>query len=245
MATKTSSEKKKMKNLQWGIIAGLICVCIIMAFVSVFLYNRAIRVGAEAVRDSYSSAYKTEKDSTYKAIYDKFKSIAEEKYHVSNRVTISIQEVKETAKLEVLKVSDVEFIIEGKQDNDNNITTWLEVPGDAAFIVDLAAGEYIVDDERQYVLIRLPYPELTNVSIDYANVKKLLFQNDMFNDSYSAGEDTAKKLLDKADLLIKKEFISNETFYLNAQDSARSTIINLVKQLNPKVTDIDVEVEFY
>ncbi|MBO6310739.1 MAG: hypothetical protein J6N70_18250 [Oribacterium sp.] len=53
------------------------------------------------------------------------------------------------------------------------------------------------------------------------------------------------KLDDSADMLIKKEFASNERFYLSAQDAAVSTIQCLVRQLNPQNTDMIVEVEFY
>ena len=162
-----------------------------------------------------------------------------------NRVSIYIGNLQEEQKLEVLKVNDVEFIIENKEDNKENIISWLEVPGEGTFVVDLKAGEYIVDEERASVLVRVPYPELTNVKIDYANVQKILFQNDIFNDSIKIGEELAKNQLDKADALIRKEFASNENFYLNAQQAARHTIEGMVKQLNPDVSGLTVDVEFY
>lgn len=59
----------------------------------------------------------------------RYQSAAEEKYHVSNRVSIYIGNLQEEQKLEVLKVNDVEFIIENKEDNKENIISWLEVPG--------------------------------------------------------------------------------------------------------------------
>ena len=77
------------------------------------------------------------------------------------------------------------------------------------------------------------------------NVKKILFKDDVFNGSYKQGEDLAKKQLGEADVLIKKEFASNQHFYLNAQKTAVSTIQCLVRQLNPGVEDLTVEVGFY
>ena len=145
----------------------------------------------------------------------------------------------------MLKISDVEYSIVGSSDNSNNITSWLEVPGQGTYVVNLQAAEFIVDDERSYVLVRVPYPELTNISIDYANVRKLFFKNDLFDDSYKVGEDLASQQLRSADSLIKKEFTSNQHFYLSAQKAAISTIQCLVKQLNPEVTDLTVDVEFY
>ena len=95
------------------------------------------------------------------------------------------------------------------------------------------------------MLVRVPDPELTNISIDYANVRKLLFENDIFNDSHKAGEDLASQQLRSADSLIKKEFTSNQHFYLSAQKATINTIQCLVKQLNPEVADLTVDVEFY
>ena len=169
----------------------------------------------------------------------------ERKYHVNNTTTIGIGNISENQKLEVLRVSDVEFIIVEGENNDNNITSWLEIPGDGVYTVDLKGAEYIVDEENSYVLVRVPNPELDHVSIDYENVKKLLFKNDILNDSYSVGAELAKEMLDQGDLLIRKEFSSNQNYYKNAQDSAVSSIQYIVKQFNRDVEDLVVDVEFY
>jgi len=108
-----------------------------------------------------------------------------------------------------------------------------------------APAEFIVDNARAHVSVRLPYPELTNVAIDYSNVKKILFKDDVFNGSYKQGEELAMKQLGQGDLLIKKEFASNEHFYLNAQETAISTIQCLIRELNPKVENLTIDVEFY
>lgn len=223
----------------------MIVLIIAMLAVTIYLGTGMIKIGASALAESYNLAYLSEKDAAYQAQYQKYFDRAEKEYHVSNRVSITIGKLKETAELEVLKVSDVEYIVEENSDNRNNITSWLEVPGEGIYVVDLQAAEFIVDDERAYVLVRAPYPELTNISIDYANVKKLFFKNDILNDSYKVGEELAQRQLNSADLLIKKEFASNQHFYLSAQKAAISMIQCLVKQLNPEVPELSVEVEFY
>ena len=223
----------------------LIVLMLMMAGLTVYLATGIVGTGAEALANSYNAAYASEKNAAYQAQYDKYFDRAESKYHVSNRVAITIGDLKEIAKLEVLKVSDVEYIIEEGATNSNGITSWLEVPGQGTYVVDLQAAEFIVDDERAYVKVRAPYPELTNISIDYANVQKLFFKNDILNDSYKVGEELAQRQLNSADMLIKKEFASNQRFYLSAQEAAVSTIQCLVKQLNPQNTDMTVEVEFY
>lgn len=235
--------KFKLKKGSGTIIA--IVLLLIMGAVTVYLANGIIGAGASALFDSYNSAYASERDAAYQAQYEKYYERAEQEYHVSNRVSVSIGDLRETAALEVLTVSDVEYIVEEGSTNSNGITSWLEVPGQGTYIVDLQAAEFIVDDERGYVLVRAPYPELTNITINYANVQKLFFKNDLLNDSYKVGEELARKQLGSADMLIKKEFASNQHFYLSAQEAARSTIQCLVKQLNPELPDLDVDVEFY
>lgn len=224
-----------------------ITVSILMVFAIVFLFWNSVSKGAEALAGSYANAYNEQRNVTYRQKYNTYKNSAEQKFHVSNRVSIYVGNLKEEEKLEVLKVNDVEFIIEDKDDNTDNVISWLEVPGEGTFVVDLKAGEYVVDNERAHVLVRVPYPELTNITIDYANVQKILFKDNkgIFNGSYSKGEDLARQQLSEAELLIKKEFTSNQNFYLNAQKAAISTIETLVKQLNPEVENLVVDVEFY
>ena len=65
------------------------------------------------------------------------------------------------------------------------------------------------------------------------------------NESYKVGEKLAKQQLDKAYVLLTKEFTSNQNYYLNAQEAAKHAIETLVTQLNPEVPNLTVDVEFY
>lgn len=232
----------KGKKINVSII--MISWSIFAVAISIWLINGSIHVGAQALQENYQTAYNAEKDNTYQSFYDRYFAKAEEAYHVSNEVAISISDLQKKNDLEVLQVSDVEYIIEDKQDNRKGITAWLEVPGEGTYVVNLQAAEFIVDNARGHVLVRLPYPELTNISIDYANVKKLMFKNDLLNESYSIGEELARKQLNSADALIKKELAANQYFYKSAQNAAESMIKGLVKKLNPALDNLQVEVEF-
>lgn len=237
--SKTKSAKKGFSPVFLYIAAA------IMILLSIFLTNRIIKDGAEALANGYDAAYSNERDSAYQKLYDKYFEIAKNKYMVTNAAQISIGDMKEVGKLEVLSVSDVEYVIDDKNDNDYNITSWLEVPGEGTFVVDMQEAEFIIDSQRNYVLVRVPYPELTNITIDYSNVKQLLFDNDIFNESYKIGEEQAIKQLKEADLLIKKELFANQNFYVTAQDAAKTEIEYIVKKFNPDVEDILVDVEFF
>lgn len=65
---------------------------------------------------------------------------------------ISIEAAQEVSRLEVLTVSDSEFVIKDSGKSDPTIS-WLEVQGIGVFTVDLTACEFIADSERQYVLV--------------------------------------------------------------------------------------------
>jgi hypothetical protein len=228
---------------KYGITIAL-TVFVVLAFLCVYLVRDTVKIGASALAENYSAAYASEKVTAYDEKYKGYFDAAEKEYHVRNEVSIYIGDLKEEEKLEVLKVRDVEFIIEDKGDNSGNMVSWLEVPGEGTFVVDIKASEFIIDNERHYVLVRVPYPELTNVMIDYAKVNKLLFKDKLFNGNYREGEELAKQQLNKADLLIKKEFKSNQNFFLSAQEAEKSMICNLVKQLNPDVPGLTVIVEY-
>ena len=226
------------------VIAVLSIVLILFLVLSFRSCSSTVAAGA----DSAVLAFNEKKDSTEEEAYQEFYAAsydkAEQQYHVSNDVTIDISDVKEIAKLEVLEVSTVEYIIENKTDNDSNITSWLEVPGTGVFTVDLMAGEYLVDKERKTVVVRIPLPRLENVGIDYENTEKLLFENDFFNDSYRAGADLYAEQIEEAYTAIYNELSTNPMYYENAENSARLLISNLVKEMNRDIPELTVEVEF-
>lgn len=236
---KNTSLKKYRDTIIFGSVVTVLLIIIICLAIG------TIETGSKALAREYDNAYKTEANTVYEMWYQKYYDKAKDRYLVSNKTGITIGNIKEIGKLEVLRVSDVEYVIVDRNDNKSNIISWLEVPGQGIFVIDLEAAEFVVNNERNHVLVRVPYPELTNVSIDYENVKSVLFKNDIFDDSYKDGEDLAKLQLTEGDLLIKKEFKSNQNFFLNAQKAARNSIICLVNQLNPDVEDLQVEVEFY
>ena len=177
-------------------------------------------------------------------------SLSESVNHVSNDVTIKITSVKEVTNLEVLKVSDIEYVIY----NDNTTDAWLEVPGTADFIVDLSAAEFIIDNERQYVLVRAPLPKIANIKITYEEVN-ILYINEGFNyrlgflsilgnGSIKKGEELAVMQLKEAQNLLEKEFKQSQKYKEPAVKSAKELIEDLIKSFNKDV-EITVEVEFF
>ena len=174
-------------------------------------------------------------------------NVAEASYHVKNRGTISIENIQDKANLEVLKVSDVEYITNEKK--EDKVISWLEVPGNGVFTIDMSLSEFIVDDVHNYVLARVPKPEIQteNIEIDTQNIKKLFYKDNRWidNGSIEEGEDLAIRQLSEAQTKIQEDIQSNERYFEIAKTSAESIIKQLIKSVNEDVTNLDIEVEFY
>ena len=175
-------------------------------------------------------------------------NMGEASNHVKNSGTISVESVQEKAELEVLKVSDVEYITNNK--SEDKVTSWLEVPGNGVFTVDLSLSEFVVDDARHYVLVRVPKPEIQaeNIEIDTQKVKILAYENNHWvfdNGSVEEGEKLVLNQLSEAQTKIQEDIQSNERYFEIAQTSARNNIKQLIKSLNEDISDLDIEVEFF
>lgn len=46
-------------------------------------------------------------------------------------------------------------------------------------------------------------------------------------------------------MLITREFTSNQSYFMSAENAAVSSIEFLLKEINPDVEDLQVEVEFF
>lgn len=223
------------------ISAVLLCLC-------VYWTMDAFAVGTDAAMDSFGVAKNETADEAYQFFYDMSYSSAEKAHHVSNNASITIGDLKEEQKLEVLKVSDVAYETSEPKDRgwfDADVVSWLEVPGNGVFTVNLQAGEFIIDEERQNVLIRVPNPELTEYAIDYKNVELLHFEKGgAFKNSAKYGVDKAMEQLQSAELTMMQNVNNNQEFYKRARESTEKMLVNLVQQLNPQLPDLVVEVEF-
>jgi hypothetical protein len=239
-APKSPKRKSDWLKKHRGIV--LLALTILLIALSIFLWVDSIGVGARALQKHYDDSYISAKDDVYQEWYDRSFDRAEKRYHISNRAVISIGNLEEAEKLEVLKANDVEFIIQNRDRSFGNITAWLEVSGEGTFVVDLKAAEFIVDNARQYVLVRVPYPELTNITI--IDAVERWFKDDWSDGSYSQGIDLAIKQRNEASLRIQKSLMSNQYIYDNAKSVAKSTITNLVRQFNSEVLELTVAVEF-
>lgn len=234
--------KEKTKSQKICLIIALI-LFIAAGFMCFWAFNN----GSRSVRAAFDREKQAAEESIYNSYYEKGFQAGEEAYHVKNRAVISLSNIRETSNLEVLSVSDIAFMIEEPGIDNKNIQSWLEVPGTGVFTVDLSSGEYLVDDERTMVFVRVPKPELLpmNISIDHANIKILRFVSNGWKTSIRDGEQMAEKQLNEARTFIQEDILSNLQYYEYAEKSARSLLENLIRAVNKEIPDLKVEIEFF
>ena len=133
-----------------------------------------------------------------------------------------------------------------KNDDDyDNVTPWKRIPAEGVFTVDMAACEYVVDNERKYVLLRVPKPVLGDISIDEKNKKTLLYRDDgLFDKNQQYAADLDEKQTNDAKKKLEKKMRGNQEYYTKAEQSAKIVIKNMVEMLNYDIDDLKVEVEF-
>lgn len=223
------------------VLAILLCVC-------VYLVIDTISIGTKAVNDAYDEAKSNAISDTYNAFYERSYTDSEKAHHVKNVAAISVGNLREVQKLEVLKVYDV--VYNSKEvENDKlfsaDIDAWLEVPGYGVFTVNLHASEFIIDDERQYVLVRVPVPELSTFDIDDAGVAMLHYtENNGFTEQPKAGVDLAEQQYKEAYIEMQERIRGEQEYVNKAKNATKNVLKTLVTQLNPQLPELVVEIEF-
>lgn len=255
---RVEEKTKKFDGIsQKQLAIGAVAVTLTCIALAVYLFWDMFFVGAEAAGNAFEAAKEAAASETYQSFYETSYASAEKAHHASNRATISLGNLRETQKLEVLAVSEVSYQAEAPEKDsqgilpditdwfDEELVSWLEIPGNGVFTVDLQLGEFIIDNDRQSVLVRIPGPELTNFAIDYGNVEVLYFEKGgAFKNSAKYGIEKAMEQLQDAQLEMQQSVSNNQTLYKRARTASENMLIRLVKELNPQLPDLIVEVEF-
>lgn len=221
-----------------GIYAILICLC-------VYFITDSLTVGARTVTDAFDAAKDIAASERYQSFYDRSFEKAEKEHHVSNRAAITLGNLRREQKLEVLQVQNVIYQ-EGYYEGSNTKKapdSLLEVPGKGIFTVNLKAAEYIIDDEMQYVLIRVPKPELGEFKLEEDGITFIKELEDKKN--VQDGIKLTQNQYKDAELNMKREMLHSQELYKRAETSAEAILENLVRQLNPNVPELEVEIEFF
>lgn len=187
--------------------------------------------------------FQKEKNNAYNEIYQQAYDSAERKNHVSNDAVISVTDARELSRLEVLTISDSEFVIKNESENDKT-TSWLEVQGTGVFTVDLSAAEFIVDSQRKYVHVVIPAPVLTECTV--SGTGKLFQRNGRFfsNGSVAEGVRLAQEQISEGRTKLEDTMKQSRLFHNAAKEAAVQVVKDLILQWNPTVSNLQVDVEF-
>ena len=229
-------EKKVLKDIDLLITMPIITVAVVVLSIIICLFT--ISNNAKKAKKTFSDTVADISETMSSGVYD----YAEQKYHVSNEIAVQINNIVESSKLEVLTATDTEFIT-NETDEKGNITSWLQVDGEAVFTVDLSAAEYIYDADRNTITVVVPYPEVTSCRLTRG--ENLLFENNSFirNGSYKEGQNLALRQFHAGYLKLLNYFSTNSKLRESARNSSELLIKNLVLQLYDD-KNINIKVNF-
>lgn len=240
---KETSDFKK-KNGSVGTIV-LYCFLAVLVIVGILMVRKAISVGTDSFKDSYNN----KKESISSEIYQKFYDEAEKKYHVTNRATINLGNIREESKLEVLKVIESTCVIQTDKERSEGNHRWVKYTGEGIFTIDLTISEFLVNNDKHYVLIRIPEPSMTEFQILNENTEYLMYAYDKLigNGSIEQGVSLSMDFQARAYTEIKNSIYDNQNYFIKAKESAKEELTKIVKLLNStdEMSDLVVEIEFF
>ena len=161
---------------------------------------------------------------------------------MENTVTLSVEGLTSEAELEVLRVSASTLI-------QSVSGTWVSSLGHGVNTVDLTQSEFVVDAEREFVLVRLPAPKLSQVAIDDVSAPfgtNTALQKFLANFKGNTDSGVAQAMEDRseAQAQLGYDLASDEGYLKSAEDQAVLLITKLLEDLNPQADELIVEVEF-
>lgn len=209
------------------------------------------------IQGTYHSAKDTAKQETEESFYNAVFELSESAHHLSNDITIQIQGITEIRNLEVLNVFLTDYQIWPEQETSGGVLdivvdpligdaeAWIRFDGIGTFTVSLQNADFILDEQRKSVLVRVPSPVMERVLIQQ-DEDDVLYTSDagLFNNASDTGQQLVLSLTQKAQQDMTAKARSNPEYYAQAKASAEKTITQLIKNLNPDLPDLTVEVEF-
>lgn len=209
------------------------------------------------IQGTYHSAKDTAKQETEESFYNAVFELSESAHHLSNDITIQIQGITEIRNLEVLNVFLTDYQVWPEQETSGGVLdivvdpligdaeAWIRFDGIGIFTVSLQNADFILDEQRKSVLVRVPSPVMERVLIQQDEDDVLYTSNaGLFNNASDTGQQLVLSLTQKAQQDMTAKARSNPEYYAQAKASAEKTITQLIKNLNPDLPDLTVEVEF-
>ncbi len=218
----------------------------VLLLIAAIRFSFAFDTAAQNCKSAYNQSQSNAADAVYQAFYDKSYAFAEQRHHLTNHVDIVVESLKEEASLEVLSVTDSEVNIQKADKSNGNVESWLQVTGTGIFTVDLAQADFIADNDRQFVLVKLPKPQFSRFHLDSEEQKLLVNKNGFWkNGSYQEGYKISDSQRSECETLIKNHIRKTPRYFSAAKTSATRIVTDLIQSLNPDMPDLQICVEFF
>lgn len=239
--------KTNKKTLTLIISAAFLLIIII---VTVRLVSDSVNIVGEAAKDSFDNSLSESREAVYNDFYNYAYDKAAEEHHVENDFVINIEDVREVANLQVLEATDTEYSIH-KYNKDapmEKYEAWFQIDGKCIYKVDLKNSEFIVDQYRKSVTVRIPQPQ-KDFSIDtpelvmYADDSKEVFGKKLFDGSSETGKKAVQYAEAEGRQKIIEYFSNNDTLDNKAEKSAENILKALITEVNSNVEDLKIEIE--
>ena len=237
--TKNSIKKGEKKHKSKTTLTLFTVACSLF-ILCISLLIASIAIKGNAAKEAYDTAKNSADNQAYNDTKSKIIDAGKDRYKVTNDVSITIGEIKSKGDLSVLEFSDVHYYTSGtdslfKQD------VCYKISGTAKYLVNMRLSEIIVDQERKYVLIRIPEPVFSE-NIDY-ETERFYVEDSIFK-SISDGAKISQDVEKNAYPELQRKLRSNTKYFEYAKINAKETLIEEVKKYNPNL-EIEVEVEFF
>ena len=211
---------------------------ILAASMNLTLYRLTVENGSAA----FDEAYQQSKEAQTPLTYEQFYLAALEQYKTKNDVITSVSADYGSGKLEIMKVCDSVCIPQSEaEDVESSLT--LVVPFSGVYTVDLQLAEFITDQERGTVTVRVPYPEISDFTIEYEKAKLLDESGLTVSYGKMSTPELARGEFEEKNIDLREQITENKVFTENAAETARRKITSAIMVLNP-YEDVTVEVEF-
>ena len=236
---KKSPARRAVKRRRINFTAIILAVFIVLtASMNLTLYKLTVENAGEA----FDAAYQTAKEAQTPLTYEEFYLAALEQYKTKNDVNTAVSADYGSGKLEVMKICDSVCIPQSSLEDEESSLT-LVIPFNGVYTIDLSLAEFITDQERGIVTVRVPYPEIADFKVEYENAKLL----DDSGITVTLGKTTTPELargeFEEKNIDLREQISENKIFTENAAETARRKIISTLMALNP-YEDIITEVEF-
>lgn len=233
--------KKIHKDYGTFVMPICILIVIIVGALLLFLVKGSIASAANSAKAGYEKAKDEQYTESYNVAYQK----AYDKNRLSQVISISIGDIKEISRLEVLKVSEQGYTVQDKETEKQGIHFWTKNTVFGIYTIDMSVADFIVDSKNNYVLVKIPEPVLTTQPSGQYDT--LLFKNDngIFDGNDEAGSELAKKQLIAGESVLTTKIEGNQNYRSKARESAIEIIENLIHVLNPDNSSLKVDVVYF